>query len=68
MFEEEAEEYADSKCGKDNRKTTGWVLTKDDFQNGAEVGYEQGIGEVLSKLSHRERMKVRLLLLAEGNK
>jgi hypothetical protein len=41
MFEEEAEEYADLKCGKDNRKTTGWILTQEDFQNGATFGYNK---------------------------
>ena len=48
MFEKEAEEYADLKCGKDNRKTTGWILTQDDFQKGAEFGYNKA-NESLSK-------------------
>ena len=41
MFEKEAEEYADEKCRKENRKTTGWVLTQDDYQKGAEFCYNK---------------------------
>ena len=45
MFEKASEEYADEKCGKENRKTTGWVLTQDDFQKGAEFGYNKAMEE-----------------------
>lgn len=66
MFEKEAEEYA-YKYQHGLVDSDDIVMLKESFKDGAEVGYEQGIGEVLSKLSHHERMKVKALL-KEGNK
>lgn len=72
-FEKKAEEYADLKCGKDNRKTTGWVLTQEDFQKGAEFGYNKKCEETfemaLRQIKHeREVVIERNEKLFEENK
>ena len=56
MFEKDAEEYADLKCGKDNRKTTGWVLTQDDFQKGAEFGYNKCFEQIRKIVNEDTRL------------
>lgn len=61
MFEEEAKEYSLKCCnGLVDSNDMGMLAVA--YQDGAEFGYKQGIKEVLSKLSHHERMKVKALL------
>jgi hypothetical protein len=55
MFEKEAEEWANKMYPCDGQAQRYLLM-------GAKFGYEQGIEEVLSKLSHHERMKVKALL------